>query len=401
MITSRYRSWRDDAILEARHGVRMSVHEGVRRCAAFLSKSVWDESARAGYNVPFGTVFFVWVNLDPNASYAFHAPHAIYAVTAKHCIVDIPEHQEFYIVTNKLGGGYNHLPTRRGDWKTHPDTDVAVCELIDSQTMAATTAVPLDWLVTKSRREPQNTLLTLGDSSFIALGDDTYTVGFYVGFYGRSSVQPIVRYGRVSLMPNDAEKIKVEMCKDDEGKDYDDLPEIEAYLVEMMAWEGQSGSPVFVSFGRLQEGVQVFHDTESVTEAYQKLMDGVTLEEERQVILRSPSVCIGLVQGYHPTDIQMLDARTGGAFKLNLGLSIVVPSDKIVEVLMEDELVAERKRRLEKLPKVEKKPLRPARATLSGKKGEGATITREGFEEALRRASRKTSSQPESESDET
>ena len=335
-------------------------------------------------NTPFGTVFFVFVNLDPQSKYEDPEPSVIYAVTAKHNIIDLPLEQEFYIVTNKEGGGYHHTPTRKRDWTSHPDTDIAVCEFQDALAVADTNAIPFNWLMARLRQTPQR--------SFITLGDATYTVGFYVGFHGTNSVQPVVRHGRVSLMPSRKEKIKVVMCDEDESKDYDDLPEIEAYLVEMMTWEGQSGSPVFVSFGKA-EGVQVVENAASVVEAIEKQFLGMELDIRKKVFLRPQSVCIGLIQGYHPTDIRMFDPGTRTAYKLNLGMSIVVPSDKIIEVLMESEMVEERK---QKMAKSSKRPLRPAPASLKQKGDQQQPLTQEGFENILRRVSQKVSESKDS-----
>jgi hypothetical protein len=75
---------------------------------------------------------------------------------------------------------------------------------------------------------------------------------------------------------------------------------------------------------------------------------------------------------------------------VNMGVSIVVPAKKILEVLYHPELVAMRKEFLEK----EKEANYPtADSTLRTAEGEKHTFTKVDFETALKKASRKIKSE--------
>lgn len=339
-----YRSWRDEAILEARNGVPMSVHEGFRQGAVFLSENEWNPATSLVERDPVGTVFFVTVKLDPaDTDYNSPGTAVIYGVTAKHNLVDFEPNRTLYLVANKAdGSGYKSIPTRAIDWTLHPDTDVAVCEMsLDAQDDITGTSTPLPWLTPKNKVTPQY--------SVVRLGDEVFTIGLYAGFQGARSVQPIARFGHIALMPNESEKVKVVMRDSDEQLDYEDLPEIEAYLAELNGWEGQSGSPVFASFGRRIEQVEMVQWTTPTEQPEPRSQFGVNLYDlnfgARYIVFRPEPVCIGLVQGYYPYEMPELNTQDV-RWRFNLGISIIVPSDKIIETLMTQQLLEERARKL-------------------------------------------------------
>jgi hypothetical protein len=70
------------------------------------------------------------------------------------------------------------------------------------------------------------------DSYFIGPGDETYMIGRLVTLDGRQRNTPVVRYGNVSMSPNEPIRL--------EGRDH------EAFLIECRSLSGFSGSPVFV-----------------------------------------------------------------------------------------------------------------------------------------------------------
>jgi hypothetical protein len=327
-----YRGRDDETIFRERNYTPMAVHDGFRFQAAFLSFEEWD-----GVNQPepFGTVFFVHVHLDPDASYRETHPGVIYAVTAKHNLVDIPADYPVYITVNKFGGGYVQERKVWGDWVTHPDTniDVAVSEM-PRLTDAVHGAVQFPSLITSQTR---NT---------IRLGDSVFTVGVYSGIRGKR-FRSIARFGNISLMPDAREKIKIVITDADKTKDYDDLPEIEAYLVEVRGWEGQSGSPVFVSFGKTENfnkvAVTLVEPQMTLTPNGMQ-MNPPAIWPHGVMVFRPDPVCIGLIQGYHPDEMETDDPSF--KYKVNLGISIVVSSEAIVDILMKPELVADRAERL-------------------------------------------------------
>jgi hypothetical protein len=315
----------------------MTVHEGFRASAAFISRTSYREGD--GHSVsPVGTTFFINFDLE-DRRYSMQRPYVVYAVTAKHVITGFAEEEPIYILLNKREGGYEEVVTYRRDWTLHHTTDVAAYQLPELQDILAA-STPFQTLVPRSKRTSHN--------YHVRLGDPVFTIGLYIGFIGSNSIQPVARFGNISLMPNEREKIKVAMSPEDSERPYKDLPEIEAYLIEVRGWEGQSGSPVFVSFGRTEEQYdqvtganerEVILDEDNVAPARPPII------RERVVAFRPDPVCIGLIQGYHKDEIPLFntpDIR----YKLNLGISIVVPSEAIIETLMTEELFMKRRETL-------------------------------------------------------
>ena len=95
--------------------------------------------------------------------------------------------------------------------------------------------------------------------------------------------------------------------------------QINAFLVEMAAWEGQSGSPVFIRSH--QRGKQTSYEDNWL---------------------------IGMIQGFYPDEwpISKIDTSKG-KLRVNMGLAIVIPADELVKALNMDVLVKDRDRRLQ------------------------------------------------------
>jgi hypothetical protein len=344
-----YQRWNDEALLEARNGLPMTVHEGFRASAAFISST----SCHDGRNpiIPVGTTFLVNFDLEDRRQ-SFLRSYVVYAITAKHVIAAFAETDPIYVVLNKNNGGYVEIVSHKRDWTFHVTTDVAAYQLPDlSHLDVLAASTPFQTLVPRSKRTSEN--------YHVKLGDPVFTVGLYLGFTGSNSIQPIARFGNISLMPNEREKLKVEMSPEDSQKPYEDLPEIEAYLIEVRGWEGQSGSPVFVSFGKTEEQYdqvtganqrEIILDEDNVAPARPPII------RERVVAFRPEPVCIGLIQGYHQDEIELLNT-SDMRYKLNLGISIVVPSEAIIETLMSEDLHLKRTEELKRVKSKHKGPM--------------------------------------------
>jgi hypothetical protein len=145
----------------------------------------------------------------------------------------------------------------------------------------------------------------------LGLGDEVFFTGLFSEHPGRERVQPIMRFGNLSMMPN--EPIKV--------KDLRVASEIGAYLVEARSWGGHSGSPAFVYYPPDRSGVSI------------------------QMSTSLPVFLLGLVHGHYEikSDVALTgDILGSGKVPINAGMALVVPSQKIVDVLMDDELVTTR-----------------------------------------------------------
>ena len=246
---------------------------------------------------PAATAFFVSVNISDNKD-------TVYLVTARHVLERSRPYGELYLRLNTRGHGHAEVRVPHEDWVVHPSTDVAIMSppLPDD---ADAKWIPFEWLATPETVSKRG----------VGAGDEVAFVGLFAPFPGSGRNRPVVRFGNISLMPE--EKIPVEVspgCK----------CLLHAYLVEARSWGGHSGSPAFVCFqpdrhpGHLVVGG-----------------DG------------PPMALLGLVSGHYeiPTYVTFLgDASPSAKVPVNAGMALVIPAEAIVEVLMGEPFLGQRER---------------------------------------------------------
>jgi hypothetical protein len=141
----------------------------------------------------------------------------------------------------------------------------------------------------------------------IGIGDEVFTIGLFPLFFGDLRFTPMARTGIISMMPRGRLSHPV-------------FGSIEAYLTESRSLGGLSGSPVFV------------RDTVQVHGLANK--EGVP----RPFSASANFHLLGMLSGHwdapHPS---------GSETALNMGISLVVPAEKILEALFEPEISAVRK----------------------------------------------------------
>jgi hypothetical protein len=325
----------------------MPFPDEFRRCVVFV-----------GYRLPTGdlslqgTAFFVARQIEGTSKSFVHL------VTARHVIEGIesqaPDGKVIVKANFKDGNAYS-IETDVKNWWFHPDeseVDVAVLPFI-------------------SLRGGEMDFITFGLDSFlteearteysIGVGDEVYLTGLFYNHHGKKKNIPIVRVGNIAAMPE--ERVLTRMGF------------IDAYLIEARSIGGLSGSPVFVGLGLIRAvGGQVTASADPYGTFY----------------------LMGLMHGHYDAELPSDEAQTQDDLnreRVNMGIAIVVPSEKILEVINQPML----KKREEELEKDAREELLPTQDSLSEK---NTGITFEGFDEALKRASRKIS-QPESEKKET
>jgi len=321
----------------------MLVDEDYRRVIGFItSDKIWNDRLKRYKRTPVATVFFLAMphGFDKRESSGF----TVYAITTKHSILPYKPDEKINIRVNMEKGGYKDIETKANDWIPNPVTDVAVCIMPSDRF----TDCIVDWF-------QYDVIAPYSQTAYsgFAAGDSVFSVGLFEGFSGNNEIMPIARFGKISLMPHESEKIDAEIVRDT-------YTPITAYLAEMTSWEGQSGSPVFVYF---QEG----------------RYDCLEFEEQTAPrVERNEPTLIGLVQGFFDVQGQ----------KINSGIMIVVPAQDIINTLMEDELVRDRQQAKEQ--KTEPR-FKPKASSIETEK----PLTKADFENALKKASQKTS-EPES-----
>lgn len=284
----------------------MLIPDEVRKCVGFAFYQTQN-----GYGV--GTVFFVGYQTEPNSLGLVYT----YAITAKHVYEGAAKESldgKIILRLNFKDGSAKLVETKVAQWLTHPiddSVDVAVLPFgfpkdIDHLYF------PTQGFATKEVIEQQS----------IGLGDDLFMVGLFTGHLETKKNIPIVRIGNIAAMPE--EPVDTKMY----GK-------IEAYLVEARSIGGLSGSPVFVNVGGTR-----------------------TIPSKGTIVSPSMFYLLGLMHGHwdrqpaERSDLGIVEPRDES---VNMGIAIVIPATKILEVLNQPRL-AEARQAIEKTKRTERLP---------------------------------------------
>ncbi len=274
------------------------VPDQMRRCVAFLMVS---QSGRQSDVRPVGTAFWV------EASRRDHAELEVrYLVTARHVIESARASgfEDLWLRVDTASGGTEFLRIPHDDWHVSdsPDyaDDVAVLELtLDDRYEYSCCPFRL-----------------LGSDAMVAdaavdAGDPVWMPGLFATHYGRERNRPIVRWGSIAAMPDEPVPTR--------------LGDLEAYLIEVRSIGGLSGSPVFVSLD--PEGSDLFK---------------ARMSDEQG---RIGYFLLGLVHGHF--DVQPHTSSEATTLeRMNMGIAIVVPTERILRILAQPDLEANRQRRL-------------------------------------------------------
>ena len=248
-----------------------------KECVGFLA--IDDPTTRGRDKEVVGTAFFVNVwNRD-------HTNPTPYLVTAKHVWQDyFAGARQGYIRLNRASqSGVEYVPLQDG-WFFHPDSAVDIAALPWSRG-----DLSLDYTITSLQLDK-----VIATPSFLKdkhipwppkEGEDTWLVGLMTQFYGEERNFPVVRRGHVAL----ATQEPVEGIYG-----YSDY-----YFVETQIYPGNSGSPIWVSYNN-------------------------TL------------FLLGILAAGHPVEqelLRRLDDKWRKVTYYNLGIALVVPAQKLVEVL--------------------------------------------------------------------
>jgi hypothetical protein len=184
--------------------------------------------------IAYGTGFFVGVKSeDGSGTYG-------YLVTAKHVLKDSEGHDlnRVYLRLNKRQGDAEFVPldlAKDGQRTvyTHPDAsvDIAVVPALPPEATFDFKVIPDDMISTKATFDEFN----------VAEGSDVFFLGLFTTYYGEHKNNPIVRFGRVAMFPDDPI----------DWADYQGQPiqHAQLYLIETQSYGGNSGAPVFFSLG--------------------------------------------------------------------------------------------------------------------------------------------------------
>lgn len=322
---------------------------------------------------PVATAFFLSM---PSISVPdeFH----FYLVTAKHNLDEFQKldrsikRRGLHIAFNDDDGKRQHmaLPSVH-EWEDAGETaDVAILSLDDLPDSLNVDSVRMDYCVTgfllqkmgAADRDYRLLCAHLNkkplSSVQLGIGDDIMVVGLYSPRAGNATNLPIVRQGIIAAMPDEI------IIEKEAGREVRFL----AYLVEVHSINGLSGSPVFVSLSPRRLGEQ---------------------GEGRWLFL------LGLVRGSWTQDVEVAAplAQGGKAIEtFKAGIAAVTPIQEALKLMFGSQEMKLRREEKER-GAIDKKLSRFEQDSAFPKSSldTNAAITPEGFEEALRRASRKLS----------
>jgi hypothetical protein len=254
-----------------------------------------------GY-IPVGTGFLVGVTLEEDRERC-----AVYLVTAKHVLQDQAGNylSEIFIRLNTRSGDsvIHRISLKDLTISEHPDKDVdiALFNFLPNESVYDFKLILDEMIASKDIILKHN----------IAEGDEVFFSGLFVAFPGQKKIQPIIRFGRVALVPD--EKI--------EWKD-NNKPAIRAdlLLLECQSFGGNSGSPVFYRLSPMRN--------------------------PGQINVGGPEIFLaGIMKGSFLNFDQIRVANTAAGFysAQNIGIAAVTPADKLHEILFSKLLIEARK----------------------------------------------------------
>jgi hypothetical protein len=234
-----------------------------------------------------------------------------HVVTAQHNIgrlyeptqLGMPDKGEPCLSINKWTGTREITPIPYSAWHFHPASgpnDVAVMPFTFDDHTNEITVIPLDSSVSDQSISERK----------IGLGDEVFIPGLFVHHVGRKRNIPIVRIGSIAGMPEEPVKTR--------------MGYLDAYLIEARSIGGLSGSPVFVHVDVLRQGDR-----------------NVVATPGRWFYL------LGLMHGHFDVDVLEADAAViddvaGPRDSIHTGIGVVIPASKIVETIMQPDLLNER-----------------------------------------------------------
>jgi hypothetical protein len=314
----------------------MAIPDQMRKCVVFVGHEVANQKMHIG-----GSAFWVIRQVE--------GTNFAYLVTARHCIDEIikAKSETVQLRVNFKDGLAAPVATKTMDWKFHKDpaVDVAVLQR----------ELPIDfdhlgWVSSWFYNAPTRPRFLREPA--LGIGDDIFVIGLFSQRRGKAKNIPIVRMGSVAAMPDDGDPISTEQGP------------MVAYLVETHSMGGLSGSPVFTDILGSRHGSDV-----SGPPAF---------------------YLIGLIHGHFPSDTLDTDtAKNKDDDKLNTGIAVVVPCERISEAIDynfkhdEEEAVAKAQKKAMPIPDV-----RPNIAV--------EPFTQTDFEQALKKVSQRVSSQSDS-----
>lgn len=220
----------------------------------------------------------------------------------------------FLIRVNRSDGTAENLLVDRAEWCDHPDATVDVSITPFFIDILKYDCVYLDLgKMTPERFAVHN----------IGAGNFTYTVGLFRLLSGEKRNLPVVHTGHIAMMPGD-ERIPVRDWTDPKKQK---TVLVEGYLVEAQTLSGLSGSPVFVR-------PEIIIDMAASLRPNQDVPEHIAKSKALIVGPLDSFMLLGVWQGaWEAKPEEALAAEIGKEVRVSVGMGVVVPYQKIMEVL--------------------------------------------------------------------
>lgn len=283
-------------------------------------------------------VFFYDKNNKPRASgfllkyplEELESRYVVYLITAKHNILESIKDQGFISVCMTTSPKINGI-SKLEDWHLDDNTDLAV-----------SIYNPRPFLthdgrnISRKRVFSKNMLAKKDDENIVECAY-TLSIGLFSNYYGKTREQPILRFGNIAMIPKD--KISIKLPTENGGVETKD---VEAYLIEQKSVGGMSGSIVLGTSNDLAGRAKIigiiYGHYDDLNDKNQNDYENQTEEQQCQNIKKD---CDNIYSQCQKIEQQM--QKTYKRMKsINSGISIVIPSYKILELLEREDVRKER-----------------------------------------------------------
>lgn len=291
--------------ITASMGLSLRIRDDLRKSVVFIGRAEYDDPEN--HFEPDGTGLLLGYDGCP------------YLVTAAHIAKEL-EDGRFYLRVNTKDGEVDFIQVENARWHTlerNKSVDIALTPFIvpaegkhDCQFLNAEEFL---WLPKKEH-----------EHWGIGVGDLVYAVGLFKLWYGKKRNLPIVHCGNIAMVPED-DTLEVEDWNSD---DPDATKLVESYLIECHALDGLSGSPVYVRPSGRMPGKYILTKTG---------------EEIDARVVGDNLLLLGIFQAsWDAKAAKRLAEQQGQEVLVPVNVGIVVPAEKLKEVLDMDELKAAR-----------------------------------------------------------
>ena len=226
-----------------------------------------------------------------------------YLVTAAHVLWDQSDPTVRFRIPGPEGAFIEETPLP--EWYEHWDADVVVAPLPDTGPDVLRHAISME-------------TQTVGEDILPMFGQNVYYVGLLdPAWLMADAALPMVRSGTVGMI-----YVPVQPDRD--------KPPFQAHLIDCRSYAGFSGSPCLVQFP-FPGPAQAEHPIPK------RLLEERSVDPDTLGLMTYATVLMGLL-------IQHIDDANVKPTASNVGIGIILPVERIFDVLMSEELVAKRKK---------------------------------------------------------